>query len=129
MTNLAASAGFDEWTQGRALRSIGTNHGATPLAFQHWHKFKEAFAPEIVHAAVERSGIPVETVLDPFGGSGTTALASQFLGRHPVTSEVNPYLADVIEAIRSPDFKARVADLGGYDTGETGVVIERIPAT
>ena len=98
MTNLAASAGFDEWTQGRALRSIGTNHGATPLAFQHWHKFKEAFAPEIVHAAVERSGIPVETVLDPFGGSGTTALASQFLGRHPVTSEVNPYLADVIEA-------------------------------
>ena len=48
MTNLAASAGFDEWTQGRALRSIGTNHGATPLAFQHWHKFKEAFAPPCI---------------------------------------------------------------------------------
>ena len=78
MTNLAASAGFDEWTQGRALRSIGTNHGATPLAFQHWHKFKEAFAPEIVHAAVERSGIPVETALDPFGGSSQESMIAGY---------------------------------------------------
>ena len=38
-------------------------------------------------------------------------------------------VADVLEAIRSPQFKARVAELGGYDTAETGVVVERIPAT
>ncbi len=38
-------------------------------------------------------------------------------------------VADVLEAIRSPQFKARVAGLGGYDTAETGVVVERIPGT
>src|SRR5690606_16451915 len=40
----------------------------------------------------------VATCLDPFGGSGTTALASQFLGISPTTIEVNPYLADLIQA-------------------------------
>jgi SAM-dependent methyltransferase len=37
-------------------------------------------------------------VADPFGGSGTTALAAQFLGVHSTTIEVNPFLADLIEA-------------------------------
>ena len=36
--------------------------------------------------------------MTPFGGSGTTGLACQFLGVHPVLAEVNPYLADVTEA-------------------------------
>lgn len=43
-------------------------------------------------------GRTVERSIDPFGGSGTTALASQFLGVSPTTIEVNPYLADLIEA-------------------------------
>src|SRR5205085_11427476 len=38
------------------------------------------------------------TVVDPFGGSGTTALAAQFLGAKPTSIEVNPFLADLIEA-------------------------------
>lgn len=38
------------------------------------------------------------TCLDPFGGSGTTALTAQFLGIRPTTIEVNPFLADLIEA-------------------------------
>jgi DNA modification methylase len=37
-------------------------------------------------------------VLGPFGGSGTTALACQFLGIQPIIAEVNPFLADLIEA-------------------------------
>jgi hypothetical protein len=36
--------------------------------------------------------------VDPFGGSGTTALTCQFLGVRPATIEVNPFLADLIEA-------------------------------
>ena len=43
-------------------------------------------------------GHPVQTCLDPFGGSGTTALSCQFLGVLPTTIEVNPYLADLIQA-------------------------------
>src|SRR5688572_22616815 len=84
---------FDRWTKGRTIRSVGTNAGAAELPFQNWRRFKEAFAPELIREAVEASRIPVKNCLDPFGGSGTTALACQFLGVEPVTVEVNPFLA------------------------------------
>lgn len=89
---------FEQWTQGRTLQSFGTNSGAESLPFQRWRHFKEAFAPEIVARAVSESERTVSQCLDPFGGSGTTALACQFLGVKPVTIEVNPFLADLIEA-------------------------------
>lgn len=89
---------FDEWTGGRKIVSIGSNAGAERLPFQGWHHFKEAFAPEVIARAVAESGREVRSCLDPFGGSGTTALACQFLGVAPTTIEVNPYLADLIEA-------------------------------
>jgi hypothetical protein len=40
----------------------------------------------------------IRTCLDPFGGSGTTALTSQFLGVSSTTIEINPFLVDVIRA-------------------------------
>lgn len=89
---------FDEWTRGRKIQSIGTNAGAERLPFQGWHHFKEAFAPEVIARAVNESERDVRSCLDPFGGSGTTALACQFLGVEPTTIEVNPYLSDLIEA-------------------------------
>lgn len=89
---------FNDWTQSRAVVSLGTNTGADILPFQMWRRFKEAFAPEFVARAIAESALPVRNCLDPFGGSGTTALSCQFLGVHPVTIEVNPYLADLIES-------------------------------
>jgi hypothetical protein len=80
---------FEEWTRGRALPYVGTNAGAVDLPFQAWRHFKEAFAPEIVAQAILESSIPVTKCLDPFGGSGTTGLACQFLGVHPILAEVN----------------------------------------
>ena len=104
---------FDEWTQGRAVPTLGTNAGANNLPFQNWRHFKEAFAPEIVARAVAESQIPVKRCFDPFGGSGTTALACQFLGIHPWTVEVNPFLADLIEAkLTSYDADDVARDLG-----------------
>ena len=59
------------------------------------------------------SKIPVQRALDPFGGSGTTALACQFLGVLPTTVEVNPFLADLIEAkLCQYDADALARDLG-----------------
>jgi hypothetical protein len=77
---------------------VGTNAGAIALPFQHWRRFKEAFAPELIDRAISETPGQVRHVVDPFGGSGTTALACQFLGVKPTTIEVNPYLADLIEA-------------------------------
>lgn len=93
---------FKEWTGQRTPLVIGTNAGSAPLAFQNWRNFKEAFVPELVERAVEETslalGRDVRTCVDPFGGSGTTPLACQFLGVHPIAIEVNPFLADLIEA-------------------------------
>lgn len=94
----SAPTGFAEWTKGRLVACLATNSGSVPLPFQQWRHFKEAFAPELVARAVRESRRQVVRCLDPFGGCGTTALACQFLGVHPVTIEVNPYLADLIEA-------------------------------
>jgi len=106
-------ATFDDWTQGRAVVSLATNAGAPDLPFQGWHRFKEAFAPELVARAVSESKIVVKRCLDPFGGSGTTALACQFLGIHPATIEVNPFLADLIEAkLTAYDADALARDFG-----------------
>ncbi len=89
---------FERWTRGRQVHSLGTNFGAERLPFQSWRHFKEAFAPELIARAVSESKRKVKRCIDPFGGSGTTALACQFLGVKPTTIEVNPYLADLIEA-------------------------------
>src|SRR4051812_46195675 len=92
------SSTFDDWVGGRTISSVGTNAGATPIGFQSWHRFKEAFPPELIRTAVLGTPIDPVAVLDPFGGSGTTALASQFLGISSTSIEVNPFLADVIRA-------------------------------
>lgn len=98
MAHGEAALGFDDWTGGRSLPTIGTNAGAAVLPFQAWRSFKEAFAPELVEQAIRETPGAVRHLVDPFGGSGTTALAAQFLGVRPTTIEVNPFLADLIEA-------------------------------
>lgn len=104
---------FQDWTQNRSLPSLGTNAGAVRLPFQTWHHFKEAFAPELIQRAVKQSPIPVHHLLDPFGGSGTSALATQFLGINSTSIEVNPFLADVIAAkTANYESKELVRDLG-----------------
>jgi hypothetical protein len=109
---------FDEWIGGRTLESIGTNAGADALPFQGWRHFKEAFAPELIRRAILESPIPVRHCLDPFGGSGTTALACQFLGVRPTAIEVNPFLADLIEAkLTQYDVRGLARDLGALVKG------------
>ena len=93
---------FRDWTGDRSVPAVGTNAGAPPLPFQTWRRFKEAFAPEIVERALTETPGTVRHIADPFGGSGTTALAAQFLGAKATTIEVNPYLADLIEAKIGP---------------------------
>jgi hypothetical protein len=68
----------------------------TSLARHRWYFFKEAFSPDIVtHAITETSCKPGDLVVDPFSGSGTTALEAARNGLSARGSEVNPFLAFV----------------------------------
>ena len=89
---------FDTWVGQRSVAEPTSNIESKDLPFQSWRPFKEAFAPEIVHRAVSETEGSVGHLLDPFGGSGTSALTAQLLNVFPTTVEVNPYLADLIEA-------------------------------
>lgn len=50
----------------------------------------------LVERAIRNSSKPRDTVLDPFGGSGTTMIASERTGRRAVLLEIDPCYADVI---------------------------------
>lgn len=89
---------FDEWVGARRVQHLGSNAGAEPLPFQSWHRFKEAFPPELIKQLIEGAPGEIESCIDPFGGSGTTALAAQFLGVSSTTIEINPFLVDVIRS-------------------------------
>jgi DNA methylase len=93
-----SSSLFERWIGGREVAHLGSNGGAAPLAFQRWHHFKEAFPPELIQRMFEEDEREVGSCLDVFGGSGTTALASQLLDVDSTTIEVNPFLVDVIRA-------------------------------
>lgn len=77
---------------------ISSNQPAVRQPFQRWFKFKEAFSPQLILDCLQVIDGDVRDCLDPFGGSGTCALTCQFLGIHPTTIEVNPFLGDLIEA-------------------------------
>jgi DNA modification methylase len=60
-----------------------------------WYRFKEGYSKDLVHLILGSLGIKAERCLDPFGGSGTTALACQEVGIICQSIEVNPFLHHV----------------------------------
>ena len=56
------------------------------------------FPEELPHRLIRLYTVEGETVLDPFGGSGTTAQAAGKLGRHSCLYEINP---DYVGLIRT----------------------------
>ncbi len=92
---------------------MSSNVPSQRLPFQRWYRFKEAFSPLLVAEAMSTLGFWPTRCLDCFGGSGTTALTCQFLGIEPTTIEVNPFLADLIEAkLARYDVQGLLADYG-----------------
>lgn len=90
---------FATWLRSADRKApVSSNVPSLNLPFQRWYRFKEAFSPLMVLESLKTLGFWPSSCLDCFGGSGTTALTCQFLGIEPTTIEVNPFLADLIEA-------------------------------
>jgi predicted RNA methylase len=68
----------------------------------------------LVERAIRNSSKPRDTVLDCFGGSGTTMIAAERTGRRSVLLELDPCYADVIVR-RWQEATSEVAVLDGED--------------
>jgi DNA modification methylase len=68
----------------------------------------------LVERAIRNSSKPRDTVLDPFGGSGTTMIASERTGRRAVLLEIDPCYSDVIVR-RWQETTGKAAVLDGED--------------
>ena len=59
------------------------------------------FPPDLIEPCILAGSALGDTVLDPFGGSGTTAMVANQLGRNAVLCELNPqYIAIAHERIK-----------------------------
>ncbi|SMG14205.1 Methyltransferase domain-containing protein [Marivirga sericea] len=69
------------------------NFSSTSLLPRHrWYYFKEGFSVGIVKEAIRAQSKNKLKIIDPFNGSGTTALTSALMGHDATGVEVNPFL-------------------------------------
>lgn len=79
-----------------ALQATFRGGKGSPL--HDWFPYLEGYSPDFVGAIISEFAGTAKTILDPFCGSGTTALVSALRGRRGLYAEVNPVCQFVISA-------------------------------
>lgn len=69
------------------------------------HPYPAKFIPQIPDGLIARLSVHGETILDPFGGSGTTALEAVRLGRKAISIDANP-LSALIGRVKTAKIEA-----------------------
>src|SRR5213594_4092430 len=62
----------------------------------------------VVRAYVERYSQPGDVVLDPFGGTGVTAIEAFLLGRHAIQNDLNPFANFIAQNIADTTLSTNV---------------------
>lgn len=76
-----------------------TNLTSSRYPIHRWANFIAGYSPEFVSACIREACLsPGDTVLDPFGGLGTTPVQSLLDGYSCLVCEANPYFADIATA-------------------------------
>ena len=71
-----------------------------------WFNLVESYSTEFVRRIIaEQQNLP-STCLDPFAGTGTTALTCQSLGIDCYSIETNPFFSDVAKAKLQKEYTA-----------------------
>ena len=60
--------------------------------FARWYPYLEGYSTQFVEAILEKYSPDARTILDPFGGTGTTAFAASQLNKTAYFCEINPVL-------------------------------------
>ncbi|CAB4162589.1 COG0863 DNA modification methylase [uncultured Caudovirales phage] len=105
-------------SDGGLHRSGGFVTGATRNARSVWSITTKPFRgahfatmpPDLVEKCVKTGSAVGDSVIDPFGGAGTTGLVAGRLGRNAVLAELNPAYAEIT--------KARLTKEGAAWTGD-----------
>lgn len=91
-------------TKEQKENSAMTNEEWNTYFSGHWYfsgakqdKHLAMFPEELPHRLIEMFSFPSETVLDPFMGSGTTALAARNLNRNSIGYEINSDFVPIIK--------------------------------
>jgi len=96
----------DGLSSNSALSVFDDNLG---LPRHRWYTFKEGFSDRLVRLAVDSICVRGRKIriLDPFAGSGTTAVSAGRLGHFATAIEVNPFLRFAAAAKCAPAIKNR----------------------
>lgn len=91
-----------------------TFQGGKGSPLHDWYPYLEGYSPEFVQTIIDKYAPNARTVLDPFCGSGTTAIVSAMSGRLGLYSEVNPICRFIINAKTkalsySPEVRAKLS--------------------
>lgn len=97
------------------FRIQSTFRGGRGSPLHEWYPYLEGYSPEFVASVIDSFAPQARDILDPFCGSGTTALVSAMRGGVGYYAEVNPSCRYVIEAkalaiTLSPRERSRVAE-------------------
>ncbi len=90
--NEADGRGFNQTSATRNKRSVW-EVATAPFSEAHFATFPPALIEPCILAGCPKGG----TVLDPFGGAGTTGLVADRLGRNAILIELNPEYAAMAE--------------------------------
>lgn len=115
-------------------RRLGVFDDNRRKPIHRWYPFVEGYSADLVASALGEFP-EAQVILDPFGGSGTTALAAAEHGHDCYFSEVNPYLAWVadvkINKARAAAGSDALADLetlaAAFDRGSVPIVDSEHP--
>jgi len=77
------------------IQSTFRGGGSEPL--HNWYPFLEGYSPQYVKDIISSFSPNAKRILDPFSGTGTTALTSAILGIQSYYCEINPLLQFLAE--------------------------------
>ena len=87
-----------------------TFSGGAKDPFRRWYSYLEGYSPKFVETILRHFSPTAQTVLDPFGGTGTTAFVTAKRGVKSYICEVNPlmqFLFEIKAEVRLMDLSLR----------------------
>lgn len=73
-------------------KKIGTFTLNNKEPIHRWYKYDEGYSRDFILNEIEKSPVKINSLFEPFAGSGTTPLAASYLGINTYYTESNPFM-------------------------------------